>query len=134
MTTWERIANEALESLGDRARDIISERRAEGKDDSADDITEELSFGGEVEDEVESAEIRLPYDFGEAFTEITENSDADYYFREFAKEEEDLKTAVYRTLIQMAIDEVEEALDDLADELREDFPDLEDDYGDEAGA
>lgn len=63
MTIWETIANEALENLGDRARDILSERRANGNDDSA-----------------------------------------------------------------------EEALADLADELREDFPDLEDDYGEEAGA
>ena len=135
MTIWEKIAEEALEALGDRARDILSERRAEGKDDSADDITEELSFGGEVEDETEATEEFTYMSIGEAFEDIERDDWASEVFADLVREEIPLLEAVQRTVLQLANEEVEEALADLADSLREDFPDVEEeDYGEEAGA
>lgn len=134
MTIWEKIAEEALEALGDRARDILAERRAEGEGDSADDITEELSFGGEVEDEVESSHSAIYLDEVEAFGDILGDRWASESYADAVSNGEDLAEAVRKVVLLLAVEEVEEALADLADELRDDYPDIEDDYGEEAGA
>lgn len=134
MTIWETIANEALENLGDRARDILAERRAEGRDDSANDITEELSFGGEVDDQVEGAHSAIYLDEVEAFGDILGDRWASECYAEEVSRGEDLAEAVRKVVLLLAVEEVERQLEDLAEALREDFPDLEDDYSEEAGA
>lgn len=130
---WETIAAEVLENLGDMARDILAERRAEGDTDSADDVAENFAYDGTISDEVESARAFIYMSEGEAFEDIANDEEASEFFKNEVEEWGDLFQALRVTVARMAEEATEEALADLADALREDFPDLEeDDYGEEA--